>query len=92
MAADRRLAGLVFDISAAPSAAGELRSYGLAPRLKALHASLTGTLDRRAAREARQVLAVQSAGWLLYAAGLMARDRVRRHPRVRRRSSRSARC
>jgi ATP-binding cassette subfamily B protein len=71
MAADRRLAGLVFDISAAPLAAGELRSYGLAPRLKALHASLLGTLNRRAGREARRVLAVQSAGWLLYAAGLM---------------------
>ena len=72
MAADRRLAGMVFDISAAPWASGELRSYGLAPRLKALHASLIGTLNRRAAREARRVLAVQSAGWLLYAAGLMA--------------------
>jgi ATP-binding cassette subfamily B protein len=71
MAADRRLAGLVFDLSAAPSAAGELRSYGLAPRLKSLHASLIGTLSRRTAREARKVLAVQSAGWLLYAAGLM---------------------
>jgi ATP-binding cassette subfamily B protein len=72
MAADRRLAGLIFDLSANASAAGELRSYGLAPRLKSLHAGLTGSLDRRAAREARQVLAVQSAGWLLYAAGLMA--------------------
>jgi ATP-binding cassette subfamily B protein len=71
MAADRRLAGLIFDLSANASAAGELRSYGLAPRLKSLHASLTGSLDRRTAREARKVLAVQSAGWLLYAAGLM---------------------
>ena len=71
MAADRRLAGMVFDISAAPWASGELRSYGLAPRLKSLHASLTGSLSRRAAREARKVLAVQSGGWLLYAAGLM---------------------
>ena len=72
MAADRRLAGMIFDISANAHAAGELRSYGLAPHLKALHASLTRTLDRGAAREARKVLAVQSAGWLLYAAGLMA--------------------
>lgn len=72
MAADRRLAGMIFDISTAPWASGELRSYGLAPRLKSLHASLTGSLDRRAAREARTVLAVQSCGWLLYAAGLMA--------------------
>ena len=71
MAADRRLAGMVSDICAAPWAAGELRSYGLAPRLKSLHASLTGSLNRRAAREARKVLAVQSSGWLLYAAGLM---------------------
>jgi ATP-binding cassette, subfamily B, bacterial len=72
MAADRRLAGLIFDLSANASAAGELRSYGLAPRLSALHAGLTGSLDRRTASEARKVLAVQSAGWLLYAAGLMA--------------------
>jgi ATP-binding cassette, subfamily B, bacterial len=72
MANDRRLAGLIFDLSAAPQAAGELRSYGLAPRLKSLHASLISALDRRAGREARKVLSVQSAGWLLYAAGLMA--------------------
>ena len=71
MAADRRLAGMIFDLSANASAAGELRSYGLAPKMKSLHASLTGSLDRRAAREARKVLAVQSVGWLLYAAGLM---------------------
>ncbi|HEY3878538.1 MAG TPA: ABC transporter ATP-binding protein [Trebonia sp.] len=72
MAADRRLATMLFDLSANAAAAGELRSYGLGPRLKALHASLTGALDRRTGREARQVLAIQSAGWLLYAAGLMA--------------------
>jgi ATP-binding cassette subfamily B protein len=72
MASDRRLASLIFDLSAAPQAAGELRSYGLAPRLKSLHASLISALDRRAGREARKVLSVQSAGWLLYAAGLMA--------------------
>src|SRR6185437_6200229 len=72
MAADRRLAAMIFDLSANASAAGELRSYGLAPRLKSLHASLIGSLDRGTAREARKVLAVQSAGWLLYAAGLMA--------------------
>ena len=72
MAADRRLAGMIFDISANAGAAGELRSYGLAPHLKSLHAALTRSLDGSAAREARKVLAVQSAGWLLYAAGLMA--------------------
>jgi ATP-binding cassette, subfamily B, bacterial len=71
MATDRRLAGMIFDLGASASAAGELRCYGLAPRLRAEHARLTAKLDRRAAREAVQVLAVQSVGWLIYAAGLM---------------------
>jgi ATP-binding cassette subfamily B protein len=71
MSTERRLATMIFDLSASASAAGELRSYGLAPRLRSLHATLSGALDRRAAREARQILAIQSAGWLLYAAGLM---------------------
>jgi ATP-binding cassette, subfamily B, bacterial len=72
MATDRRLADMVFDLSASASAAGELRCYGLAPHLAAEHARLTNSLDHRAAAEARRVLAVQAAGWLLYAAGLMA--------------------
>jgi ATP-binding cassette, subfamily B, bacterial len=71
MAADRRLAGMLFDLGASASAAGELRCYGLAPHLSAEHARLTATLDRRAATEALKVLAVQSLGWLVYAAGLM---------------------
>jgi ATP-binding cassette subfamily B protein len=70
MAADRRLAAMIFDLSSSVSAAGELRSFGLAPRLRDLHASLASKLDRRAVRGAGQVLALQSAGWLLYAAGL----------------------
>ncbi len=72
MSADSRLAGLIFDLSANASAAGELRCYGLAPHLKALHGKLIETLSRRAAAEARKVLAVQATGWLLYATGLMA--------------------
>jgi len=71
-AADRRLASLLFDLSASASAAGELRCYGLAPHLRELHAGLAARLDRRAAREARLVLVVQTLGWLLYAVGLMA--------------------
>ena len=71
-AADSRLATMIFDLSASASAAGELRCYGLAPHLAAEHARLSATLDRSARREARRVLAVQSAGWLLYAVGLMA--------------------
>ena len=71
-AADSRLATMIFDLSASASAAGELRCYGLAPHLAAEHARLSATLDRSARLEARKVLAVQSAGWLLYAVGLMA--------------------
>jgi ATP-binding cassette subfamily B protein len=71
MSADRRQATMIFDLAATASAAGELRSYGLAPRLRAIHKTLTGAVSRRAAREARQVLAIQSVGWVLYAAGLM---------------------
>jgi ATP-binding cassette, subfamily B, bacterial len=72
MAADSRLATMIFDLSASASAAGELRCYGLGPHLAAEHARLSASLDRSARLEARKVLAVQSAGWLLYAVGLMA--------------------
>ncbi|MBO0819446.1 MAG: ABC transporter ATP-binding protein, partial [Nocardiopsaceae bacterium] len=72
MAADQRLAGMIFDLSASAEAAGELRCYGLPGHLAALHSRLTAGLSRRAGSEARRVLLVQSAGWTLYAAGLMA--------------------
>ena len=72
MSADSRLATMIFDLSASASAAGELRCYGLGPHLAAEHARLSRILDRSARSEARKVLVVQSAGWLLYAVGLMA--------------------
>lgn len=53
------------------TAAGEIRAYGLAPNLAAEHRRLTAEVDRRSAREALSVLAVQGTGWLVYAAGLM---------------------
>jgi ATP-binding cassette subfamily B protein len=72
MAADQRLAGMIFELSSNAEAAGELRSYGLPAHLSALHARLTAALSRRAGSQARRVLLVQSLGWILYAAGLMA--------------------
>jgi ATP-binding cassette, subfamily B, bacterial len=72
MAADRRLAGMLFELASDAESAGELRSYGLSGLLSARHAELTAGLNRRARAEAVKVLAVQGAGWLLYAAGLMA--------------------
>ena len=71
MADDRRLSGMLFDLSANAASAGEMRSYGLARHIAGLHAALAAKLDKSAGTEARQVLAVQACGWLLYAAGLM---------------------
>jgi ATP-binding cassette subfamily B protein len=72
MAADRRLAGMLFGLASDAEPASELRSYGLSGVISARHTALAGTLDRRARAEAIKVLAVQGGGWLLYAAGLMA--------------------
>ncbi|MBN9619170.1 MAG: ABC transporter ATP-binding protein, partial [Actinobacteria bacterium] len=70
-ATSRRLAALIFGLSSDAAAAGELRAYGLSEHLAAEHTRVVADLDRRSAREARQVLAVQAGGWLLYAALLM---------------------
>jgi ATP-binding cassette subfamily B protein len=67
----RRLAGMIFELSSNAAVAGEIRAYGLAGHLRAEHRRLSAEVGRRSNREARTVLAVQSAGWLLYAAGLM---------------------
>jgi ATP-binding cassette, subfamily B, bacterial len=71
MAHTRRQASMVFELSSNAAAAGELRAYGLAGHLRDLHGRLSAEVSRRSNREALTVLAVQSAGWLLYAAGLM---------------------
>ena len=67
----RRQATMVFELSSNAAAAGELRAYGLAAHLRDLHRRLSDEVSRRSNTEARTVLAVQSTGWLLYAAGLM---------------------
>jgi ATP-binding cassette subfamily B protein len=72
MAADRRLAAMIFELSSDAESAGELRSYGLSRHLAAMHKTLSDKLSGRAGSEARRVLALQSLGWTLYAAGLMA--------------------
>jgi ATP-binding cassette, subfamily B, bacterial len=71
MAHTKRLAGLIFGLTSDVGSAGEVRSYGLGRYLAAEHRRLSGELDKRSAREAVQVLAVQGTGWVLYAAGLM---------------------
>jgi ATP-binding cassette, subfamily B, bacterial len=66
-----RLAGMLFTLSTESGTAGEIRAYGLADHLAAEHAALTRKLNRGSNSLALRVLAVQSAGWLIYAAGLM---------------------
>jgi ATP-binding cassette subfamily B protein len=72
LAADRRLAGLLFGLAATPTAAGEIRAYGLGRRLADEHARLSARINRASRAEALKVLGVQGAGWLIYALGLMA--------------------
>ena len=67
----RRLAGMIFELSSNAAVAGEIRAYGLSGHLRSEHQRLSAEVNRRSRREARMVLAVQSAGWVLYAAGLM---------------------
>lgn len=71
MADARRQSALIFALTTEATSAGEVRSYGLAGHLAALHQRLGATLNRRAGREAIQILAVQAVGWLLYAGMLM---------------------
>jgi ATP-binding cassette subfamily B protein len=71
MAHTKRLAGMLFELASNASAAGEVRSYGLAPHLAAEHRRLSDEVNRRSNREAALVLGVRGGGWLIYAAGLM---------------------
>jgi len=72
MADTRRKATLLFGLCSEPQAAPEIRSYGLAETLTAEHTRLVAELNRRSKRQAVAVLGVQSVGWLVYAAALMA--------------------
>ena len=71
MADTRRLASMIFGLTADAGSAGEVRSYGLTEHLAAEHRRCTEELNRRSARESLLLLGVQGSGWLLYAAGLM---------------------
>jgi ATP-binding cassette subfamily B protein len=71
MADTRRLASMIFALTSEAGTASEVRAYGLSERLAAEHRRCGAELNRRSAREALQVLGVQSIGWLIYAAGLM---------------------
>jgi ATP-binding cassette subfamily B protein len=71
MATARTLSARVFGLTTEAASASEVRAYGLAKHLAALHNKLGAQLNRRSGREASQILAVQAAGWLVYAAMLI---------------------
>ena len=53
------------------ASAGEVRAYGLGEHLAGRHDALRREIDRRSSREAGQILAIQTLGWLVYSAALM---------------------
>ncbi|HEX3783891.1 MAG TPA: ABC transporter ATP-binding protein [Pseudonocardiaceae bacterium] len=71
MADSRRLSGKIFALTTEAGSASEVRAYGLAKHLAALHRRLGGEINRRSGIEATQILGVQAIGWLVYAAMLM---------------------
>jgi ATP-binding cassette, subfamily B, bacterial len=71
MATSRRLASMIFKLMSEAGTASEVRAYGLSDRLAAEHRRCGDHVNRRSSREAVQVLGVQAAGWLVYAAALM---------------------
>jgi ATP-binding cassette subfamily B protein len=71
MAHDQRLAGMLFALCTDAGSAGEVRAYGLSGPLEQRHQRLIDNIQRRSAREAVQVFAVQAIGWTVYALGLM---------------------
>ena len=71
MAATSRLATMIFGLASDVGASGEIRAYGLSSHLMSEHRRLREEVGRRSRREAWAILAVQSTGWLLYAAMLM---------------------
>jgi ATP-binding cassette, subfamily B, bacterial len=71
LAEDRRLLGALFSLATSADSAREVRSYGIADPLTRRHAELTERVRRRAVRAALLSAALESAGWLVFAAGLV---------------------
>jgi ATP-binding cassette subfamily B protein len=67
-----RLGGMIVGLLTDPGASGEVRVFGLRDRLASMHHAITETLNGSSRSQALKVLGVQAAGWLIYAAGLMA--------------------
>jgi ATP-binding cassette subfamily B protein len=72
LAEDRRRAHDLFALATSPSDARELRTYGMTRRLADRHAALTERVRRGTVKAALLSALVEGAGWLAFAAGLVA--------------------
>jgi ABC-type multidrug transport system fused ATPase/permease subunit len=71
LAERRRLADEVLALAVAPQAARELRTYGIAGPIGALHARLGAEVRRLELRAALRAAAWEALGWLVFAAGFV---------------------
>jgi len=71
MAEDRRLLDALFSLATGADSARELRTYGVTAALARRHAALGERVRRRAVRAAVTSSALEAAGWLVFAAGLV---------------------
>ena len=72
LAEDRRMLDALFTLATTAATARELRTYGLTEALPARHAELARDIRRRAVRAALVSAAWEAAGWVVFAAGLVA--------------------
>jgi ATP-binding cassette, subfamily B, bacterial len=71
LAEDRRLLDGLFSLATGADSARELRTYGITGELARRHAELGERVRRRAVRAAVLSSALEAAGWLVFAAGLV---------------------
>jgi ATP-binding cassette, subfamily B, bacterial len=71
LAEDRRLLDALFSLATGADSARELRTYGITDVLAQRHAQLAERVRRRAVRAAVVSSALEAAGWVVFAAGLV---------------------
>jgi ATP-binding cassette, subfamily B, bacterial len=71
VAGSRRLANDLFTLASSPTAAKELRVFGVAPELERRHADASQHATSVTTSAARRGALLSSAGWVVFAAGLL---------------------
>ncbi len=72
LAEDRRLLSDLFALATSPDSARELRTYGVTDAVARRHHDLLERVRRRTVRTAQLSALLEAAGWLVFAAGLIA--------------------